>query len=136
MGLHKFNKERELRKLKFKQNRGKYIKIGTLILSVFILVMGIIYFTYSKFTVTNKFNVVNAKVGSFTTTTKINYYADGTQVSTIPSSASYIYSTSSCDSGATYSFNEATWTGTVTKGEKKINITCNVYFIIPAPSNY
>src|SRR5574344_73516 len=65
MGLHPFNRDKDLRKLRFKQNRGRYIKIGTIIASVCILVIGIIYYSYSKYTVTNKFDVIQTTVGDF-----------------------------------------------------------------------
>src|SRR5574344_1446237 len=131
MGLHKFNKEWELRKLKFKQNRSKYIRLGTLVLSVFILVMGIIYFTYSKFTTTNKFDVVNAKVGNFNSgDLTLAVYLDGTKANTFPTSSSgYVFdsSNSSCNNSATISWDNTNWAPTInnltTSGTK-----CNFYF--------
>src|SRR5574344_1482806 len=132
MGLHKFNKERELRKLKFKQNRSKYIKLGTLVLSVFILVMGVIYFTYSKFTTTNKFDVVNAKVGSFTSgDVTLAVYIDGTKSSTFPTSDSgYGLDTtaSSCTNSANVTWDYTYWQakiGNLTQSGTK----CTLYFV-------
>src|SRR5574344_1670490 len=88
MGLHPFNRDKALRKLRFRQHRGQYIKIGTIILSIIIFVAGIIYYSYSKYTVTNKFDVIQTTVGNFKkeylfdytgssqtfTTTKDGYY--------------------------------------------------------------
>src|SRR5574344_401653 len=65
MGLHPFNRDKALRKLRFRQHRGQYIKIGTIILSIIISVAGIIYYSYSKYTVTNKFDVIQTTVGEF-----------------------------------------------------------------------
>src|SRR5574344_2113417 len=65
MGLHPFNRDKALRKLRFRQHRGQSIKIGTIILSVSIFVAGIIYYSSSKYTVTNKFDVIQTTVGDF-----------------------------------------------------------------------
>src|SRR5574344_2162330 len=74
MRLHPFNRERALRKLRWRQHRGQYIKIGTIILSICILVIGIFYYSYSKYTVTKKFDVIQTTVGDFR-------YKDGTGAS-------------------------------------------------------
>src|SRR5574344_1712899 len=130
MGLHKFNKDLELKKLKYKQNKSKYIKVGTLVLSVFILVMGIIYFTYSKFTTTNKFDVVNAKVGEFVSGDyTIAAYLDGEKSNTIPAKTDgYVVDKIECNNSATATWDETNWgiliTGSTTSGTK-----CNVYFV-------
>src|SRR5574344_293311 len=77
MGLHPFNRDKALRKLRFRQHRGQYIKIGTIILSVCIFIVTIIYYSYSKYTVTNKFDVMQTTVGDFRTV-----YKDATGAST------------------------------------------------------
>src|SRR5574344_1298482 len=65
MGLHPFNRDKALRKLRFRQHRDQYIKIGTIIISTIIFIVGIIYYSYSKYTVTNKFDVIQTTVGDF-----------------------------------------------------------------------
>jgi hypothetical protein len=67
MRLHKFNPMIAKLKLKLRQNKEKYIKVGTLIFSVFILIIGILYFAYAKFSTVNKFNVTQTSVGNFNT---------------------------------------------------------------------
>src|SRR5574344_1824351 len=85
MRLHAFNAKKEYQKLMFKRNKGKYIKYGTIILSVCILIFATMYFSFSKFSKTKKFNIINAKVGDFSSGHyAIAAYIDRTQSSTFP----------------------------------------------------
>ena len=70
MHLHQFNRKKVLNKLKWQTNKGRYAKVGIIISCVFILVIGIIYCSYSKFFVTNKYNIIQTTVGNFSKTYK------------------------------------------------------------------
>ena len=67
MGLHKFNVNKAINKLHIKNNKNKYVKNGLVIVSVVVFVFTIIYFSYSKYSVTNKYNVIQTTVGTFST---------------------------------------------------------------------
>ena len=74
MKLHKFDKNKELKKLNFNKSRSNYIKLGTLIASVVVIVISVIYFTYSKFTLTDTFTTTEITVGDFIPADYILYY--------------------------------------------------------------
>src|SRR5574344_1366650 len=129
MRLHAFNAKKEYQKLMFKRNKGKYIKYGTIILSVCLLIFAIMYFSFSKFSTTKKFNVINAKVGDFSSGDyTIAAYIDGTKTSTIPlKTDGYNIDKVECSNDAVGSWDSDKWGITI------INATvsgtrCNVYF--------
>jgi hypothetical protein len=131
MGLHKFNKKRALRRLHFNQNKSKYIKITSLILSIIILITGIIYYTYSKFTISNKFNVIQTTVGDFSASGDytIAAYIDGTKTSDFPAqNAGYSVDKIECTNNATGTWNYASW-GIFVTGATSTGTKCNVYFV-------
>ena len=68
MGLHKFKTNKEERKLWFKNNKNKLIKIGTITMSVIVLVLGVVLFTMAKYKNNMDFEMINTKVGEFQTT--------------------------------------------------------------------
>ena len=74
MGLHKFNANKANKKLRLKNSKNKYIKYGSLIVSVILFVSMIIYFSYSKYTISNKYNVMQATVGDFSTAKSLSDY--------------------------------------------------------------
>ena len=58
-----FNKEKAIRKIKLKQNKNTYIKKVSISFSCFILLIGIIMFTYSKFEVNSEeYTLINGVV--------------------------------------------------------------------------
>ena len=65
MGLHKFNKDYALRRIKLHKKMGVFTKNGTLIFSICILFVSIMILTFAKFSTTNKYNVVETTVGEF-----------------------------------------------------------------------
>ena len=74
MGLHKFNVNKAINKLHIRNNKNKYVKNGLVILCVIVFVFTIIYFSYSKYSVTNKYNVMQTTVGNFASEkTLVNY---------------------------------------------------------------
>ena len=101
MGLYKFNKNKELKKLDFNKNKSKYIKICSLISLLLILVISVIYFTYSKFTASDSFIILDTTVGTFTSSDYIfAFYVDGEETSEMPTSDNY-YVNINCNKGAT-----------------------------------
>src|SRR5574344_181401 len=134
MRLHAFNAKKEYQKLMFKRNKGKYIKYGTIILSVCLLVFAIMYFSFSKFSTTKKFNVINAKVGDFSSGDyTIAAYIDGTKSSTIPlKTDGYGVEKIECTNNATAKWDYNAWTVNISATTPT---KCNIYFNASTLSN-
>ena len=81
-----FNKDKALRQIKLKQNKNTYIKKVSIVLSCFILLVGIMYFTFAKFEQNSEeYTLINGKVkygGSGDIT--LSYLVDGVSQSTPP----------------------------------------------------
>ena len=132
MGLHKFDNKKELKKLDFKNNKAKYIKIGTISISFLVVIISIIYFTYSKFTLTDTFKTAEITVGDFIPADYIlHYYVDGVAVTNGPSSGYYNVEIT-CDNGTTGTWNEEDWSVNISNATKS-NTKCDVKFITPPP---
>jgi hypothetical protein len=130
MRLHKFNPKIAKLKLKLRQNKEKYIKVGTLVFSVFILVIGILYFAYAKFSTVNKFKVVQTTVGNFTTGDyTLAAYIDNVKSDTFPAkNTGYSVDKIECNNSATAEWNYAQW-GIFVTGTTQTGTKCNVYFV-------
>ena len=132
MGLHRFDNKKELKKLDFKNNKAKYIKIGTISISFLVVIISIIYFTYSKFTLTDTFKTAEITVGDFIPADYIlHYYVDGVAVTNGPSSGYYNVEIT-CDNGATGTWNKEDWSISISNATKS-NTKCDVKFITPPP---
>ena len=59
MRLRKFNKEKAIKQLHFKKNKSTFIKSFSLVISVVILALSIIYFSYARFESHHDFNIIN-----------------------------------------------------------------------------
>jgi hypothetical protein len=129
MRLHKFNPRVAKLKLKLRQNKEKYIKISTLIFSVVILIIGIIYFAYAKFNTTNKFKPIQTTVGNFTTGDyTLAAYIDNVKSDNIPTKTSgYAIDKIECNNSATATWNYDNWDITI-HGATQTGTKCNVYF--------
>ena len=130
--MKKFNKDRYLRKLKFKrywQNNSRYFYIG--IPCLLCLVLGI-YFAYSKFFVSSEEEVIRTTVGEFIYGDIImTPYVDGQYSSTFPEKKTGInVEKVVCDNGVTASWNEDKWGLYATNLSKRTK--CSVYFVTPA----
>ena len=81
-----FNKDKALRQIKLKQNKNTYIKKVSIVLSCFILLIGIMYFTFAKFeSNSEEYTLINGVVkygGSGDIT--LSYVVDGVSQSTPP----------------------------------------------------
>ena len=122
--MKKFNKEKYLKKLRFKKYK-RYLYIG--IPCLLVLLIGI-YFAYSKFSVSKEEEVVRTTVGEFIHgDVVIGAYIDGEYSKTIPGkNDGYIVDKIVCDNDATASWDNDSWGIIVTNLSKRTK--CNVYF--------
>ena len=130
--MKKFNKDRYLRKLKFKrywQNNSRYFYIG--IPCLLCLILGI-YFAYSKFFVSSEEEVIRTTVGEFIYGDIImTPYVDGQYSSTFPEKKTGInVEKVICDGGVSASWDEDKWGLYFTNLSKRTK--CSVYFVTPA----
>jgi hypothetical protein len=128
MELHKFNKTSAVNKLHIRHNKNKYIKIGTILICIFIVSFCVLFYTYSKFTTSKKFKVVQTTVGDFSTKDySIAYYLDDVSIDAAPTSNSgdgILKIT--CNNDATATWNKDTWNISITS--TKTGTKCSVYF--------
>lgn len=126
MRLKKFDKDKKQKQLKKKLNSGFNIKKRSLILSVFILLSAIIYFTFARFESSNSFNLINSKVGDFSGDVKILSYTYNNKTNDEPPKIDdgYVFKSADC-TNASARWNHDTWElilGNVT-GKVKCNLT-------------
>ena len=127
MRLHKFNKNKSLTKLKLKRSRNKNIKIASIVLSVVILFVGIIYFTFARYETTQEYNLIDESVGDFSGDYKLAFYLDDVKQSSIPSPNSNIsFSSITCNKGSA-TFDVGSWNTLVSTNEN--DTKCKVYFV-------
>lgn len=79
MGLHQFNENKFLLKLRFNKNKSKYIKYGTITIGIILILFAVIYFSFSKYTVSNKYSVIETTVGDFSKTKNLITYLSSIQ---------------------------------------------------------
>ena len=79
MGLHQFNKNKFLLKLRFNKNKSKYIKYGSITIGIILILFAVIYFSFSKYTVSNKYSVIETTVGDFSKTKNLITYLNSIQ---------------------------------------------------------
>ena len=122
--MKKFNKDKYLKKLRFKKYK-RYLYIG--IPCILVLLIGI-YFAYSKFSVFKEEEVVRTTVGEFIHgDVVIGAYIDGEYSNTIPSkNDGYIVEKIVCDNNASASWNNDSWGIVLTNLTKRTK--CNIYF--------
>ena len=129
INMKKFNKDKYLKKLRFKKYR-RYLYIG--IPCLLVLLIGI-YFAYSKFSVSKDTEVVRTTVGDFISgDVVVGAYIDGKYSSIIPGkNDGYIVDKIVCDTDASASWNNDSWGIIVTNLTKRTK--CNVYFETKKP---
>ena len=128
--MKKFNKDKYLKKLRFKKYK-RYLYIG--IPCILVLLIGI-YFAYSKFSVFKEEEVVRTTVGDFISgDAVIGAYIDGEYSKSIPGkNDGYIVDKIVCDNDATASWDNDSWGIVLTNLTKRTK--CNVYFVVkPVP---
>ncbi len=122
--MKKFNKDKYLKKLRFKKYK-RYLYIGIPCLLVLLIGM---YFAYSKFSVFKEEEVVRTTVGDFISgDAVIGAYIDGEYSKSIPGkNDGYIVDKIVCDTGASASWDNNSWGIVLTNLTKRTK--CNVYF--------
>ena len=122
--MKKFNKDKYLKKLRFKKYK-RYLYIG--IPCILVLLIGI-YFAYSKFSVFKEEEVVRTTVGDFISgDAVIGAYIDGEYSKSIPGkNDGYIVDKIVCDNDASASWDNDSWGIVLTNLTKRTK--CNVYF--------
>ena len=126
----RFNKEKYLKKLRFKKYK-RYLYMG--IPCILVLLIGI-YFAYSKFSVSKEEDVVRTTVGDFIYgDIVVGAYIDGEYSKTIPGkNDGYVVDKIVCDTEASASWNNDSWGIVLTNLTKRTK--CNVYFVVkPVP---
>ena len=126
INMKKFNKDKYLKKLRFKKYK-RYLYIG--IPCILVLLIGI-YFAYSKFSVFKEEEVVRTTVGDFIYgDIVVGAYIDGEYSKTIPGkNDGYVVEKIVCDNDASASWDNDSWGIMVTNLTKRTK--CNVYFKI------
>ena len=129
MSLHKFDSKKEIKKLDFKKNKAKYIKIGTICISFLVVIISIIYFTYSKFTLTDTFKTAESTVDTFVPADYlINNYING-ELGVAPSSSekdNYVVGFI-CNNGVSASWDYDNWGINISNATETGN-KCSVYY--------
>ena len=122
--MKKFNKDKYLKKLRFKKYK-RYLYIG--IPCLLVLLIGI-YFAYSKFSVFKEKEVVRTTVGDFISgDIVITPYIDGKYSDMIPGkNDGYAVDKIVCDNDTSASWDNDSWGIIVTNLTKRTK--CNVYF--------
>ena len=97
-----FNKDKALRQIKLKQNKNTYIKKVSIVLSCFILLVGIMYFTFAKFEQNSEeYTLINGVVkygGSGDI--QLSYVVDGVSQSAPPAKGTgYKIKNVNCENG-------------------------------------
>ena len=123
-----FNKDKALRQIKLKQNKNTYIKRISIVLSCFILLVGIMYFTFAKFEQNSEeYTLINGKVkylGGDINIVSYNY--DGTSNSQPPNkNEGYILTNINCE-GATGEWDDVNWELNISSLTSKVK--CNLEF--------
>ena len=120
----KFNKDKYLKKLKFKKYK-RYLYIG--IPCILVLLIGI-YFTYSKFSISKEEEIVRTTVGSFIYgDVVIGAYLDDELIGEFPKEDSiYVVDKVVCDNNAIGVWNDLTWDLNVSHITKRTK--SSVYF--------
>ena len=126
--MKKFDKDKYLKKLKFKRNLTKYGKYFYISVPCVLAVVAGIYFAYSKFTVSKDAEVVKTTVGKFIHgDVVIGAYINGEYSNTIPGkNDGYVVKSVSCDNNATGSWDKDAWGIALTNMTKRTK--CNIYF--------
>ena len=127
--MKKFNKDKYLKKLKLKrfwQNNSRYFYIG--VSCVLCGILGI-YFTYSKFFVTQENEVIRTTVAPFSKGDIIlNNYINGKLVDEAPAKATgYKVDKIVCDNGAVGEWNGIDWGPAISNVTRRSK--CNIYFV-------
>ena len=123
-----FNKDKALRQIKLKQNKNTYIKKVSIVLSCFILLIGVMYFTFAKFEQNSEeYTLINGKIkylGGDINIVSYNY--DGNVNSQPPNkNEGYILTNINCEN-ATGEWDDLNWELNLSSLTNKVK--CNLEF--------
>lgn len=126
--MKKFNKDKYLRKLKFKRFYRKYERYFYIGIPCLLIAILGIYFAFSKFTTTADTEVVRTTVGDFIYgDVVIKIYVNGEYSETAPQkNTGYKVDSIVCDNGAVGEWNNDDWGPTITNVTKRNK--CSIYF--------
>ena len=126
--MKKFNKDKYLRKLKFKRFYRKYERYFYIGIPCLLIAILGIYFAFSKFTTTADTEVVRTTVGEFIQgDVVIKIYVNGEYSETAPQkNTGYKVDSIVCDNGAIGEWNNDDWGPTITNVTKRNK--CSIYF--------
>ena len=118
--MKKFNKDKYLRKLKFKRFYRKYERYFYIGIPCLLIAILGIYFAFSKFTTTSDTEVVRTTVGNFIYgDVVIKIYVNGEYSETAPQKdTGYKVDSIVCDNGAVGEWNNDDWGPTITNVTK------------------
>ena len=116
------------RKLWWAQHKEQIFRIYAITLTLVLVILGIIYFSYSKFSSSNEMTMYETTVEPFI---KNDYfiasYINGEWSDSIPGKdAGYVVDKIVCDNGATGTWDNDKWAITIENATKKIK--CSVFF--------
>ena len=123
--MKRFNKIKALRKLRNKNNIK--IKKISIIVSIFLLIGAIIYFSFARFESGNTFNLINGTVIDKPIDVKIRrIYTDDTVADSLPAQGSgYDFDRIQCSNGATGVWDNNNWKLKLSLSSKT---SCTLYF--------
>lgn len=126
--MKKFNKDKYLRKLKFKRFYRKYERYFYIGIPCLLIAILGIYFAFSKFTTTADTEVVRTTVSDFIYgDVVIKIYVNGEYSETAPQkNTGYKVDSIVCDNGAVGEWNNDDWGPTITNVTKRNK--CSIYF--------
>ena len=115
------------RKINIKKNKEKYIKYGTIVLSVILLIVGVIYISYSKFDSKVEFTLINGKVVNSGDVNIVSYEYDGVKHDVPPTKDSGLVIGNVDCTNANGIWNEEEWGLDLRNitGKVKCNLTFN-----------
>ena len=124
------------RKLWWVQHKDKIFRIYAITLTLVLVILGIIYFSYSKFSSSNEMTMYETTVEPFI---KNDYfiasYIDGEWSDSIPGkNDGYEVDKIVCDNDAVGTWNSETWSINISNATKKIK--CSIYFKLTTVFNF
>ena len=129
--MKKFKKDKYLKKLKYKRILQKYSKYFYISIPCILCLILSIYFTYSKFFVSNEEEVIRTTVGEFIYGDMVlSYTLDGVAgTNTFPKQNTGVEGTSvTCDNNATATWDNSLWSIKMTNMGNGSKVKCKVAF--------
>ena len=122
-----FNKDKELRKLKFRQNKNAYIKRVSIVLSCVILIISIMLFTFAYYNSSIEFTLIEGKVSEPSKDANIiAIYQGENKVDSVPAKGSgWYFDRAECTNDAHAVWDNDRWSLILNASSKT---KCTLYF--------